>query len=258
MKKIILLLLLVFVASGSVTAKVTLKDWMFRGLITNIKEVKKEKNLKNAEKAHLKKAASDEYTEEYDEVSEYDKMINITDPEFEWDQFDGKNSSALMSEHGLLLKNKKNGIISLSTVELPYDTDKDDFTFSIIVFLTGKKIDKDCTLGIVFDYDDNRNYKTILINNSQYSYINVKDGVEYIKKSGLIKLPERTFVMSIKREGDIMYFNIDDIEYAKLANVDIKHIRFGVLAAGKQEVYIPGFLFKIDDKEDSEQSTTPD
>ena len=260
MKKTIILVLLTFIVSSGVTAKVTFKDWMTKSLYSNIKEIKKEKKLNNGVKARNEKVTSDfdssadSYSDEYDET---DKMIDITDPEYEWSQSDAKNACALMTEHGLMLKNKKSELITLSTVDLPFNIDNDEFTYSLNIFLTGKKIDKDCTLGIVFDYEDNRNYKAVIINNSQYSYINIKEGVEHIKDTGLIKLPGHTFVMSIKREGDIIYFSIDDIEYAKLRNVEIKHIKFGVLASGKQEVYIPQFLFDIADKEESEQSTTP-
>ena len=243
MKKFVILALLTFIITSGTSAKVTFKDWMLKGVVTNIKEVKKERKLKNLDNASYEKK---------------DNMIDITDPEFEWTQSDTKNACALMTEYGLMLKNKKNGITTLSTVELPFDIDKDEFTYSLRVFLSGKKINKDCLLGIVFDYEDNRNYKAILINYSQYSYINIKDGVEYVKKTGLIKLPEDTFVMDIKRESDIIYLNIDDIEYAKLTSVEINHIKFGVLAIGKQEVYIPQFLFDITNNEESEQSTTPE
>lgn len=64
--------------------------------------------------------------------------------------------------------------------------------------------------------------------------------------------------MSIRKEGDIIYFYINDIEYAKIRNIDIKHIKFGVWALGKQDVYFTHFLFYIPEPEESEQSTTPE
>lgn len=257
MKKIIILVLLTLIVSSGATAKVTVKDWMTKGLLTNIKEVRKEKRLKKIVTSDSDNDSAS-FSEESGEPYEGGKMVDITDPEFEWTQSNTKNACSLMTEYGLMLKNKKGGIITLSTIDLPFDVENDEFTYSLEIILTGKKIAKDCCLGIVFDYEDNRNYKAIIINDSQYSYINIKESVEHIKKTGLIKLPEQTFVMSIKREGDIIYFNIGDIGYAKLTNVEIKHDKFGVLASGKQEVYIPKFLFDIAEMEESEQSTTPE
>lgn len=280
MKKLIFVaLLFALICPIESNAKVTFKDWMTKGLLTNIKELKKEKKLREIEAKGLEAEIVSESTgegsteglfvgEERDDSpqSDYEAdseeeplfiMLDVTDPQFDWSQFENKNSSALMTEHGLKLVNKKQEFSALSVVELPFDVDNDRFKFMLRIIVPGKKIKKENGVGLVFDYSDNRNYKVIMVNSSQYSLINYKDGVEHVVKTGLIKLPDYNFLLGIAKEGNVMYLYVNNVEYAKFNKISIEDSNFGVMLSGKQDILVSHFVFDIEEDEESEQSTTP-
>lgn len=255
MKKVLLLISLILFAGNYANSKVSFKDWMTKGLLHNIKETKKEKEVERT----LKNFQEDDSDQEGIEA------FNVFDSQYEWSQFDNKNASAIMNEYGLLLKSKNNNSSSISIIELPIDVENDNFTYGVYAMWLSKN--KEGGIGLVFDYEDNHNYKAIIINQKNYDYVNVKNNDIHVVKSGLVKISSKEknkgfngnkglLYLEIKKEGDVIKFFINDVEFGKFKNVKINNNNFGIITVGKQELLVPKFFFMTGEMENEEESTT--
>ena len=183
--------------------------------------------------------------------------ISIDDTRYQWTQSKTKNQQALMSTRGLTINNKLENTIFASTVELPLVVESDDFTFGIVT--KPVKLSEDTGLALLFDYQDDRNFKTIIIDDSQYRYMVYSGGIPSTVKTGLIKFPKKakTISMYIQREGSIIHFFLNDVEYGTFKNVSINNPTFGAGVLGKNYANIIAMIFKLESNDgDSEQSTT--
>jgi len=181
-------------------------------------------------------------------------IYDVTNPNFEWSQTIEKDIKVILENDGLVLESKKEAQMIFSVVDLPVNPEEDSFNYGII--MTGPKLDDKKNVGIIFDYTDNHNFKGISINNKQYCYFASKNGEYSTIKTGLIKVKGNVFNMQMTKQGDKVLFSLNGIEFAKLNKVKIENSIFGVFIKGKTKAKVSSLLFRIDEKDDSEQSTT--
>lgn len=269
MKRIVLLLTVACGLAICSDAKVTFKDWMFKGIIQNVKTLKEDRKIKKAKEriAASGKEASTQETENeaqplvYDEalqgISPEEFLIDIDDPKYEWSQSDNKLSRVVFNEDGLIIENKK-PTFTTTVIELPVDVTKD---FLVGVITSGPTLKNTNSLSVLFDYEDSRNYKCIRFNNKQYEYCVIKEGISSTVKNGLVKLTKDdvSYVITLQREGDnLLHFKINDIEYALLKNVTINNPAFGIGLEGKCKTTLLKLLLYAPDTEYEEEVSTSD
>lgn len=180
----------------------------------------------------------------------------IDDTQFEWSQGKTKDYSILQTPLGLMIDNKRENLVAFSSVELPMNPETDDFVFGVEV---RANYDGKSACALLFDVQDNRNFKGFFIDKSQYQYIVYKDGTPSVVKSGLIKIDKRIPNWIImKREGSNAILYIGTIDYATIKNVQITNPIFGFGVNGKNKAFLKSMLLQVVDNESgAEQSTTP-
>ncbi|MDE5784196.1 MAG: hypothetical protein K2H97_07775 [Prevotella sp.] len=182
-------------------------------------------------------------------------VFSVSDPEFEWSQTDTKKIKVLLNAEGLKFESKEDDGVALSIVELPINVENNrEFIFGVNI--QGPKLDDKKSFGLLFDYEDGRNYKGLTIFKKQYEYFVVKDGVRSSVKTGLVKFKGTTYKLNVKRENGGMEFTLNDIEVCKLRRISIASSYFGVYICGKMKALMPDFIMYVPDQEDIEQSTT--
>lgn len=181
--------------------------------------------------------------------------FSVTDPEYEWSQTDTKHVKVNLTSKGLFLESKNEDSFAFSVSELPIDIEElPEFLFGFK--LSNMKIDNKNRFGMIFDYQDIRNYKGISILKKQYEYFTVIDGVYSAIKSGPVKYKGSDFTLILKRENGGIEFSLNGIEVCKLRKIKLTSSYFGVFIGGKAKAIMPEFILYIPQQEDTEQSTT--
>ena len=145
--------------------------------------------------------------------------------------------------------------MAFSVVELPIGVENNvEFIFG--VDLEGPKLNDNNGVGMIFDYQDNRNYKAMMISKKQYCYIVVKDGISSTVRTGLVKYKGNKYQLILKRENGGAVFLLNGIEICKLRRISLTSSYFGVFVSGKAKTILSNFIMFVPDQEDTEQSTT--
>lgn len=181
-------------------------------------------------------------------------VFSVADPEYEWSQTDTKQIKVELKSHFLLLESKADNGFAYSVSELPFNAeDTPEFIFGIDLNL---KIDNNNHFGMIFDYQDNRNFKGISISKKQYEYFVVKDGGYSAVKNGLVKYKGNDVKLILRRENGGIKFVLNGIEICKLRRISLTSSYFGAFVRGKAKAAMTDFIMYIPEQEDSEQSTS--
>ena len=258
MKRLALLFVAFAVTIMAVDAKISFGTFMKRGLLQAIKE-NNEKNQTAKAIATIETLSNTEDTVP-DGINKF--FCPIDDNHYQWTQSKSKRQQALMTNDGLLINNKLNNTIFASTVELPVVVESDDFVFGVAATSSKPKSLKllaPKNLVLLFDYHDDRNFKAIILDGSQFRYVTNTGGVISTVKSGLVKYSNNVYlnIAYIKREGSIIRFFLNDVEYGVFKNVTITEPIFGVGVMGKGSISVMSMIFNVEMNENNiEQSTT--
>lgn len=214
-----------------------------------------------------------------DNLEEYGQVeFSPTDPEYEWSQIDSKQIKVRLKSQKLMIESNKIDGFAYSVTELPInveDTPEFIFGFTLNGFkpsnnskneklaskLRSKEDYSDICLmmgsfGMLFDYQDIRNYKAIAIFQNTFQYYVVKDGIPSMVKSAPVKHKGNTFKLIMLRENGGIRFQLNGIEICKLRNITLTSSYFGVFINGKGKAEMPSFMMCIPEQEDTEQSTS--
>ena len=192
----------------------------------------------------------DELTEDLGET-----VFSVTDPEYEWSQTETKQVKVELKSQALVLESKSEKGFAFSVSELPINVeDMPEFIFGFN--LKDLKIDNDNKFGMIFDYQDIRNYKGISISKKHYEYFIVKDGVYSAIKTGLVKYKGNDFNLILRRENGGIKFILNGLEVCMLRKITLTSSYFGVFVSGKAKAKMPDFIMYIPEQEDTEQSTS--
>lgn len=193
---------------------------------------------------------SDELNDEYGQT-----IFSVTDPEYEWSQIDTKQVKVELKSQGLILESKIDDGFAFSVSELPIDVEElPEFLFGFN--LRDMKVDNKNHFGMIFDYENTRNYKGISISKKQYNYFSVNNGVYSTIKSGPVKYKGNDFRLILKRENGGIEFVLNGIEVCRLRKISLISSYFGVFVSGKAKAAMPEFIMYIPEQEDTEQSTS--
>lgn len=254
MKKLTLLLVALAITTSPVDAKISFKTFMLKGLLPAIKESNEKNKLKNAIN-EIDGFAYEEENSDPDDIMNF--LIDMDNSQYQWSQSKSKKNQALLSNAGLTITNKVSNTLFASTIELPIVVESDNFTFGFVT--PAEKLNDKKGLALIFDYQDDHTFKTIIIDGSQYRYVVYNGGIANMVKTGLVKYTKGAFlnVFYIKREGSVIHFYLNDVEYGEFKNVEITNAVFGAGVFGKTSTTILKMILNIETPDDNiEQHTT--
>lgn len=181
--------------------------------------------------------------------------IAVTDPEYEWSQTDTKKAKVEFKAQSLALESKDDKGMAYSVVELPINVENDaEFAFGLN--LNGPKLEDSKNFGMLFDYQDMRNYKCLQIGKKQFAYIVVKDGIESIVKTGPVKHKGSSFSLVAKRDNGGLEFFLNGLQVCRLRKITLSSSYCGVSIGGKCKAELRSFIMYVPAQDDTEQSTT--
>lgn len=154
-----------------------------------------------------------------------------------WSEYEDEAGSAAV-KNGVLQIKSKEGWIFRSKCKTNLDGNK-NFTISVDVALkNGLKQDR--YVGLLFDYDDNKNYKAFFVEKGFVYFEQYKEGVlirqekEPLKNRSKNDSKQLTF--ELQRKGQSALFLVNDEETIDMDGVEVHSNRVAVMVSGDQEV----------------------
>lgn len=196
------------------------------------------------------------------------KAASVTDPMYEWSQYDEKDMKAVLTkDNALELENNNPTKVALAFMELPISLHEDDFTVNLLL---GKVyIKSDSTFGIIFNYKNDRNYTMLKFDEKQVTIYDCENGSlavikrviykinnfndEFIKSDLDYKSDKNNILVSIERKNGKLQFYINGLYICSLKNYEIKFPTFGFASFGKNKLSIYGLEFAKADSIDTEE-----
>lgn len=189
--------------------------------------------------------AQSEKFNDYNVIQEIE-LISCADPEYDWSQYDEKTGKALVTKKGLELESKANGFYCMSFCELPIAMQFDNFAVRFI--MTPKEISDAKPFGIVYDVENEANYRMLLVMKKSFQVITVTDGKSAIVKKGVYKANNKSKQTEIDlvRQNDKLYFFINGLELLKLSSPKMENPTFGFVVAPKTKLSCNAIGYKKD------------
>lgn len=159
-----------------------------------------------------------------------------------WQEFKDGNASCFIVDGTLFIETDKDGL-AFSTCYASYNPQQD---FEMNVDVLTKK--NDIIFGIVFDYQDDDNYRVILVDNQMTRYIKYRDGkrVGY-RRNGIkeIKKAKKEGVqLQLKQNSQKLFFYVNGILAQELRYVDMQYSGVGFIVGAGQKLSFDNFTIK--------------
>lgn len=150
---------------------------------------------------------------------------------WQWDEFYEKSCSAGIEDGFLVIKNSNSETSVRSVVEFPVDIDKN---FKITLKMMPERINDRNWFGFVYNYEDENNFNSFLIQEKKYLIINKVNGVSSISRQGGIILKSgknKEVTLEIEKKGNKLIFTVDNMEVISITKI-LKFNTFGCCIYG--------------------------
>ncbi len=179
---------------------------------------------------------------------------DITDPMFEWTQYDNSTGSVKMGQNVLILDSRNPSVSCMSVTDLQFDPKESAFEFGLSFYLTPAEDNK--YVGMVLDYENSKQFKAIIFSKKEFIYYIVEKGDISIIKQGLVKPGKFIETIYAKYEGSVLNILLNGLEVTTLNRVSISSPIFGVMVSGKRKAICDGFYFNIIESQDGQEQST--
>ncbi|MCH5327167.1 MAG: hypothetical protein J1E29_08210, partial [Duncaniella sp.] len=122
------------------------------------------------------------------------KAASVSDPMYEWSQYEEKEMSSILTKDNVLeLENKNPNTAALAFMELPMSLNDDDFVVNLLIGKTSIKSDgsfikSDSSFGIIFNYKNDRNYTMLKFDEKQVTIYDCENGSLAVIKRVIYKI----------------------------------------------------------------------
>lgn len=193
------------------------------------------------------------------------KAASVSDPMYEWSQYEEKEMSSILTKDNILeLENKNPNTAALAFMELPMSLNDDDFVVNLLIGKTSIKSDgsfikSDSSFGVIFNYKNDRNYTMLKFDEKQMTIYECESGNIAVIKRVIYKInkfydelihsdldyksDKSNILVSIERKNGKIQFAINGLYICSLKNYEIQYPTFGVASIGKNKLSIYGLEF---------------
>lgn len=171
------------------------------------------------------------------ETIEKVELRDCSDPELDWSQYDEKYGKALVTKKGFELKSEKGGTYCMTYFEADnLNVESEDFIVRFV--MTPKKISDNNPFGIVYDVENEDNYKVLLLFGKKFQRIKMSNGKAIVEKKDIYKLTSKskTVEVDLVYEKGKLYFFINKLELNVLKNPVLKNPTFGFIVGPKSKM----------------------
>lgn len=154
-----------------------------------------------------------------------------------WSEYEDESGSASVKDGVLTIKSKE-GLIFRSKCKTNLDGNK-NFTINLDVNIkSGLKPER--YVGLLFDYDDNKNYKAFFVEKGFVWFEQYKEGTLIRQEKELLKNRSKNdskqLTFELQRKGQSALFLVNDEETIDMDGVEVHSNRIAVMVSGDQTV----------------------
>ena len=186
---------------------------------------------------------------ESQELEKYKPEIKeITDPDFEWSQFDNKQARCQFKKNILELECLKEGMYACTSTELDFDVRNNNFILSFQIDV--EKLEDEHCVGIVYDFKNTNNFKALYFGKKQFTFVTIENGNKVVEKEGLYKYKlekKKGLIITLKKKGRRIDFYLGS-QYFPLTTLkqsEITHSNVGFYVENKTGIKITGFGYCV-------------
>lgn len=186
------------------------------------------------------------YAQEEDMTKYEIEIQEISSPSFEWTQFDNDNAKCKYKKEHLVLECKKDKHYTCTTTELDFNVTDADFIISYK--LNPEDFDDDHPFGIVFDYENAKNFQCLCFGKKKVQLVHFKNGEQAVVKEGLFKTKNKKDVLvTMKKKGKRLDFYLGETYFPLLTikRSSLEHPNFGFYIENKTKLVITGLGYKL-------------
>ncbi len=180
------------------------------------------------------------------------ELISMSDPEYEWMQYDEKEGKALLKKDGIELESKKDNGYAATYCEFsmnPVDTD-----FVVTFNMKPGSVDNDKAFGIVYDVENDITYKAVVLTKKGFQILSVEDGKASVLRKGIYKVKSKDFNLTMLMKRKKLTFYINGLPLATIKNAEIKNPQFGFVTSNKGKLLCKSFGYKVWYRESEEDT----
>lgn len=173
------------------------------------------------------------------------ELLPCNDPVLDWSQFKEKTISSRVTNKGLEIISKDDSKYSMSFCEIScIGIEHDDFAVRFRMIPTAFSDEK--PFGIVYDVENEDNYRMLLIFKNQYQRAIVKDGKITVEKKDLFKKTKNSkdIEIALVRQQGRLYFFINSLELKNTKSPDMENATFGFIVGPKNKLTCTHFGYR--------------
>lgn len=199
--------------------------------------------------------AQDKETQELEKYKP--EMKDISDPDFEWSQYENKQARCQFKKNVLELECQKDGMYACTTTELDFDVQNNNCIFSFQIDV--EKLDDEHCIGIVFDFKNTKNFKALYFGKKQFSFVTYENGNKEVIKEGQYKYKlekKKGLIITLKKKGKRIDFYLGSqyISLTTLKQCEIKHSNVGFYVENDTKIKISGFGYRVIPRKNYEEN----
>lgn len=187
-----------------------------------------------------------------DELPEVE-MVSMADPEYEWMQYDEKDSKAMLKKQGLELESKKDDSLCATYCEMPFNTEDNDFV--VIFDMKPESVDDKKPFGIIYDVENDVTYKAMVLTKKGYQVLSVADGKVSVLRKGMYKAKSKDFSLAMYMKKGKLTFFVNGLPMCTMKNAVIKNPQFGFVVGNKGKMECKQFGYKVLERDTTSEET---
>lgn len=141
---------------------------------------------------------------------------------FRWEEFFEKECSVNIQDGYLILQNKNKELAVKTVAEFPITMAYDNWgnliinnNFKITFKLLIPKLNDEYWFGILYNYEDENNYSSFLVQEKKCRIYNKRNGTLSLSKQNQIILKSgknKEVIIEMQKKGDKLFFTVDNME----------------------------------------------
>lgn len=171
-------------------------------------------------------------------------LYGCSEAEFDWSQYDEKAGKAMLTKKGLELESKEDGVWAMTFCELDnFNPKSQDFIIRYV--MEPNDISDDKPFGIVYDVEDEENFRMVIVYKKNFRVCRVVNGHIYKGRSKLYKPgKEKKMEIDLVRDRGKLYVFINGLELFDTKSPVIEHPTLGFVLPTKGKMLCEGIGFK--------------
>ena len=185
------------------------------------------------------------------------KPVAVSDPMYEWMQYDENDMSCKLKKDALVMENKSEKLMAYTFTEIPVNVAEEDFVVSMAMLPS--EISDDKPVGVIFNYRNEKNYDMMTLGEKNFYVSECIGGEKALIVKGLYKIlpfgsdmlecelgvkgDKKTVVLTLKKDGGKLNILVNGLPMCSVKNKKLEYPTFGFIVGNKGKLVVYGLEY---------------